>query len=433
MRTHSQRIVWQDQRGMTLFFVAASLAVLLSLMAFAIDLAWLYVAHVEAQNVADASALAAARGIVASGFTTVQNGDFLGIGRNLSTGLAQGEGRAVGAQYTVVGIAPTVTVNAPDYSTLNNPKVTVNVSAAVPTFFIKALSSSFGTITIGANATAAVFNPGNAASGVSVVGTKPWLVPNIDPSHICLLGVSGNCTCTSLFGNAPFINRTNGKICNPGVTLFGLGGEVGAQFNLTAGNPAVAAAAGRFYQYSPALLAGGTATNVPSCGAGLSAYQQAIAGLFTSPIITGTNYTVDPAAPSLPLTQAAIQCLIHESGGTGQDTINFSLFGFSVLNLWPTGGNNNPLPSARGNGLSRSDSIVTFPVYDVGAGAPTAPCPGGVCGGLKVIGFLQVFINGAPNGANPLQVTVQNVVGALSAANPIVTPAGSPVPVRLVQ
>ena len=50
-----------------------------------------------------------------------------------------------------------------------------------------------------------------------------------------------------------------------------------------------------------------------------------------------------------------------------------------------------------------------------------------------MIGFLQVFINGAPNGAIPFQVTVQNVVGALSSANPIITPAGSPVPVRLVQ
>ncbi len=418
MRTRSQKIIRQDERGMTLVFVAASLTVLMSLMAFAIDLAWLYVAHVEAQNVADASALAAARGIVASGFTTVQGNDFLNIGRNLSTGLAQGEGKAVGAQYTVVGIAPTVTVNAPDYAILKNPTVTVNVSAAVPTFFIKAVSNSFATVTIRASAKAAVFNPGNATSGVSVVGTKPWMVPNMDPTH----------------GNGPFINRVTGATSNPGVTLFGFGGEVGAQFNLTAGNPLVAPVAGNFYQYSPALLTGGTVSNVPACGAGLSTtYQQAIAGLFTTPIVTGTNYQADPAAPSLPLTQAAIQCLIHESGGTGQDAMNFSLFGFSILNLWPTGGINNPLPGAVNKGLSRSDSIVTFPVYDIGPGAPTAPCPGAVCAGLKVIGFLQVFINGAPSGANPFRVTVQNVVGALSAANPIVTPAGSPVPVRLVQ
>ena len=431
MRTRSEKIERQNQRGMTLIFVAVSLAVLLSLMAFAIDLAWLYVAHVEAQNVADAAALAAARGIVASGYTTVQNNDFLGIAGTLSTNLAQSEGNAVGGQYTIVGIAPTVTVNAPDYSTPNNPQVSVSVSAAVPTFFIKAVSSSFTTVTIRTSATAAVYNPGNAASGVSVVGTKPWMVPNIDPNYLCVLGVSGNCNCTTPAGNAPFINNTNGKICNPGVTLFAAGGEVGSQLNLTAGDPTVVPVPGNFYQYSPALLASGTASNVPACGTGLSAYQQAIAGLFTAPIVTGTNYTVDPVTPDLASTQTAIQCLIHESGGTGQDTMNFTLVG--ALSLWPTGGNNNPLPSARGNGLSRSDSIVTFPIYDVGAGALTAPCPAGACSNLPVIGFLQVFIDGAPNGAVPFQATIQNVVGALSSANPIITPAGSPVPVRLVQ
>ncbi len=431
MGTRSQKIDGRNQRGMTLVFVAASLAVLMSLMAFAIDLAWLYVAHVEAQNVADAAALAAARGIVASGYTTVQNNDFLGLAASLSTNLAQGEGSAVAAQYTIVGIAPNVTVNAPDYTTPNNPQVTVNVSASVPTFFIKAVSNSFATVTIQAGATAAVFNPGNAGSGLSVVGTKPWMIPNIDPNHLCVLGASGNCNCTTPAGNAPFINNTNGKICNPGVTLFAAGGEVGAQLNLTPGDPSIPPVPGNFYQYSPGLLASGTASNVPSCGAGLSSYQQAIAGLFTAPIITGTNYTVDPVIPDIASTQGAIQCLIHEGGGTGQDTMNIALTG--VLSMWPTGGNNNPLPNARGNGLSRSDSIVAFPVYDVGAGALTAPCPGGACAGLPVIGFLQVFINGAPNGANPFQVTVQNVVGALSSANPIITPAGSPVPVRLVQ
>ncbi|MGH9704335.1 MAG: pilus assembly protein TadG-related protein, partial [Candidatus Acidiferrales bacterium] len=413
--------------------------VLLSLMAFAIDLAWLYVAHVEAQNVADASALAAARGIVGSGFTSVQGNDFLGIGRNLSTNLAQGEGRAVGGQYTVVGVTPTVTVNAPDYSTLNNPKVTASVSAAVPTFFIKAVSSSFTTVTVRASATAAAFNPASTASGsgttgLSVVGTKPWMIPNIDPSHICFFGVSGNCTCTAAGGNAPFINRTNGKICNPGVTLFAFGGMVGAQFNLTPGVTTVAPAAGNYYQYSPAMLTAGAPTNIPSCGTGLNSYQQAIAGMFTTPVVTGTTYTLDPATSSVPLTQAAVQCLIHESAaGAGQDSMSFSFFGFSVLNLWPIGGASNPLPGAVGNGLSRSDSVVTMPVYDVGATPPTAPCPGGVCAPKTVIGFLQVFINGAPSGANPFRVTVQNVVGAISSTNPIITPAGSPVPVRLVQ
>ena len=197
MGTRNQKIDGRNQRGMTLVFVAASLAVLMSLMAFAIDLAWLYVAHVEAQNVADAAALAAARGIVASGYTTVQGNDFAGLAGSLSTNLAQSEGNAVAAQYTIVGIAPTVTVNAPDYTTPNNPQVTVTVSAAVPTFFIKAVSNSYATVTIRTSASAAVFNPGNAGTGLSVVGTKPWMIPNIDPNHLCVLGASGNCNCTT--------------------------------------------------------------------------------------------------------------------------------------------------------------------------------------------------------------------------------------------
>src|SRR5262249_48380053 len=95
------------------------------------------------------------------------------------------------------------------------------------------------------------------------------------------------------------------------------------------------------------------------------------------------------------ITVDGVDCLIHAdaagSGNSGQDTINPSVVGAPVT---ITGGYNNPnLMFRTGTNISRSDSVVTVPVYnDAGA----APCsgPGGsvTCNQLQIIGFLQLGI-----------------------------------------
>ena len=63
------------ERGQTMIFVAISMVSLLAMAALAIDIVTLYVARSEIQRAADAAALAGAKAIADSGFTTLPSGD----------------------------------------------------------------------------------------------------------------------------------------------------------------------------------------------------------------------------------------------------------------------------------------------------------------------------------------------------------------------
>ena len=96
-------------------------------------------------------------------------------------------------------------------------------------------------------------------------------------------------------------------------------------------------------------------------------------------------------------------------------------------------GANNPNPALSGNGtlnISRSDSIVTVPLYN-----GQDLCPGGACGSGTVVGFLQIGITQAATSGQPqVEGVILNAVGcgAPGATNPISGGGVAPIPVRLI-
>ena len=113
----------------------------------------------------------------------------------------------------------------------------------------------------------------------------------------------------------------------------------------------------------------------------------------------------------------------------GQDILNPP--GWPSVPFQVKAGTNNP---QNGNLVTTSNSIVTIPIIDVTPPFPAAGSP------LKIVGFMQAFINqvrdsGSPNPGD-INVTVLNVAGCSSTNNgavPVVGVSGtSPVPVRLI-
>lgn len=437
MRAYKEETVRRRDRGVSLLMVAVSLVVVLGFMALAIDLASLYVAHTEAQHAADAAALAGAKGIVDSGYLTLapSPSDLLSIllASAFARNYAQNEAVAVARQNKIVGQQlPTgnISVTFPNGTPVPatpplQPQVRVAVGpVAVPTFFGKIFGRS--TVNISAIATAAAYNPsGSSGAPIAVTGLKPWVFGNLDPTS-----AAGTTSCSGANAGR-LINPTTGAICRPGQT--NLGGIVGKSFNLAQGNPSAAPARSKFY----ILQTSGT-TIAPSCAAGDS-YSQALAGTNTTRVQTATTATVSltlSSGANGALTENATRCLIHATGnglGNGQDSM-FLNFGFLGFNLWPLGGSNNPIPGANNNAISRSDSIITVPIYNDNS-TPLCAVPG--CTGTQnvtIIGFLQLFINNTTTPTGTVNVTVMNVVGSPSATGtPVVAPSGSPIPVRLIQ
>jgi hypothetical protein len=105
------------------------------------------------------------------------------------------------------------------------------------------------------------------------------------------------------------------------------------------------------------------------------------------------------------------------------------------------GGDNNPNPALQGaTSISRSDSIVTVPIYHIAAGPNL--CPGPCNQTATIVGFLQLGITqNTPVGSNPVSGTdgkieglIMNVAGCnTGAGNPAVSGGGvSAIPVRLI-
>jgi hypothetical protein len=75
--------------------------------------------------------------------------------------------------------------------------------------------------------------------------------------------------------------------------------------------------------------------------------------------------------------------------------------------------------------VSTSNSIATFPIIDTPITAPPA---------VKVVGFLQLFVNDTSGAPGIFNVTVLNVIGCSNnaSASPVVSSGSSlPIPVRL--
>ena len=129
-----------------------------------------------------------------------------------------------------------------------------------------------------------------------------------------------------------------------------------------------------------------------------------------------------------------VECLIHQTPGNGQDTLN-PVPPPLTYPLPIQVGNNHPLAGtvlSTGDFVTTSDSLVSIPVYDetIAPDRPTSAT------GVNVIGFLQVFIQDAFQGgglnAGKFDVTVINVSGCGNAASGAPVSTGSAVPVRLI-
>jgi hypothetical protein len=129
------------------------------------------------------------------------------------------------------------------------------------------------------------------------------------------------------------------------------------------------------------------------------------------------------------------QCLIHADGSDSLD-LGQDQFAVGTAPVSITAGYNNPnstLATATTPNISRSDSIVTVPLYDgrqLCFGNPPACTET-----ATVVGFLQLGIMQTQSSPPvTLQAVILNVIGCNPSAtgNPIVGTGLSPIPVRLI-
>jgi hypothetical protein len=471
--------------GMTMVLVAVAMVAIVAMAALSIDVVTLYLARMEAQRAADAGALAAARVISVSGMTgdpTNTSGSWGSICGG-STSVATQAALAAATQATIDGVSPTSPAPTVKYSAGGaaanttcvglpaafavNPMVTVQVTRNnLPTFFSRLWGNTGNTVN--ATAVAEAFdssNSGNESNGGST-GTitpvqprcvKPWLVPNQDPLYFqpthgnyCNQG-GGPGACRSL------VSISDGTLTHPGISLNGTGvnGVIGETFWISpvcthtgsgctfraGANPPTANYTGNAYVpappnllYLPGQAPTTTPVAVPSCSAGQSLYQEAVAGCDQSTVYqcgVQTQNTVQLSENPDIDTSDGVQCLIHEAGPSqlsdGQDSINNSAYPFQFL-----AGSANPLVGAalNGNQITASNSIVSLPIYDsandtINGAGPTQ---------VTIVGFLQVFINQVDQYGS-VSVTVLNVTGCGNGNGQPVGNAvtgSSPVPIRLI-
>jgi Putative Flp pilus-assembly TadE/G-like len=430
----------KSERGITIVLVAFSLLALLGMAALAIDVSTLYVAHGEAQRAADAAALAGARMFAASGYTSVSTpSPSTPAAADVCQGPAPGvdaaanrQAEATAAQNLVAGQPAAVQAIACN-TTAANPQITVTVQrTGLPTFFGRIWGGTANTVT--ATAVAEAYNPSGSTAPIQVQGVKPWLIPNCDPTN----AAPANPDCTT---GAYFINPLDGSIENNGsfagktITLIDIPGT--AAPTTTPLPPSIQYYRANVPMNPPVPIC--PSTSSVSCSlVGSDPYHDNIAcssaSQFSCAQTVGAGQTVTVGAGSDVLTDEGTQCLIHANGpGLLMDQDRPSITG--ALPVTIAGGDNNPNPALQGQtNISRSDSIVSVPIYQgLPAGNPNL-CPGGTCTGTgTIIGFLQLGITQSA-GAGKIEGVIMNVAGCNPGAGgtPISGGGVSPVPVRLI-
>ncbi len=327
-----------------------------------------------------------------------QNGGPSLAAANAVAGAVATQNQVAGQNVSAGNVA--ITCNT---ATAGNPQITVSVQRTnIPTFFARIWGRTASSVS--ATSTAEAYNPSGAVVPISVSGVKPWLVPNCDPAHA---GPTGNPNCP---GFAYLIDPTSGSIENTGATSL-----VGKTVALThvAGGTKPQAYAGPPYRLDyyrinlpinpPQPLCPSTSL-VPTCAqVGSDDYLDNIACSSTSQfscgqtIGLGQTVTVLSAGGFGVKTNEGTQCLIHAGGaGLNQDQDVFTPSG-GASPVRIDGGDNNPNPALQGvQNISRSDSVVTVPIFQGGVGGDL--CPGGACNQTgTIVGFLQLGITRTVN------------------------------------
>jgi len=422
----------KGERGVTIFIVAVAMVSLLAMAVLAIDIVTLYVASGQAQQAADAAALAGAEAFSSSSFTSAPLIVPQSSVCNGSSGDADMRAQAIAAKFKIGGTAPTSVVTSCNFTEVENPQVTVTVTrTGLPTFFARIWGYSGSTVTATAKAEAynPSFNPGSSPSPtIDVTGVKPWLVFNCDrPPCLARKFVASN-----------YAVSNSGLIGQP-ITLHLIASSIdptSASTPQEIPTPQIVA----FYAIDPPAPVSCPSSSAVSCnqiGTGPPGlyYHDNIAcrgtAHFTCGQIIGPGQPIQVDTRSIgnliARTDPGTQCLIHANApgpAQGQDT-----FTTGALPVTIAGGSNNPNSSLRlASSISRSDSVVTVPVFN---------CPAiGACDGtaqLPIVGFLQLGIQSVV--AGDISVVVLNVAGC-DPSNPGVPISGagiSPVPVRLTR
>lgn len=435
----------KNERGITIILVAFSLLALLGMAALAIDVSTLYVAHGEAQRAADAAALAGARMFAFSGYTSVStpSPSTPAAADVCQTSAAPGadaaanrQAEATAAQNLVAG-QPAAVQSIVCNTTAANPEITVTVQrTGLPTFFGRIWGGAANSVT--ATAVAEAYNPSGSTNPIQMQGVKPWLIPNCDPTN----AAPANPDCAA---GAYFVNPLDGSIENNGsfagkkIALIDIPGTGAPTATLSppAPEPTV-----QYYRVNvpmnPPTPACPSTSSVSCSQVGSDPYHDNIAcssaSQFSCGQTVGSGQTVTVGAGSDVLTDEGTQCLIHANGpGLLMDQDQISTGG--TLPITIAGGNNNPNPALQGQtNISRSDSIVSVPIYQgVPAGNPNL-CPGGTCTGTgTIVGFLQLGITQSV-GTGQVEGVIMNVAGCNPGAGGTAVSGGgvSPIPVRLI-
>jgi hypothetical protein len=435
--TRANRAQRKNERGVTIVLVAFSLLALLGMAALAIDIATLYVAHGEAQRAADAAALAGAKMFASSGYTSAPT-SLAAADICQSTGpgapaAANRQAEAVAAQNLIAGQPAAVQTITCD-TTPANPQISVTVRrTGLPSFFGRIWGAAANSVT--ATAVAEAYNPSGSTAPIEVKSVKPWLIPNCDPDP----ANPGPSDCGA--GSGLFVDPADGSIKNSG-------SFVGEKLTLThAASPGVPTATPtprslNYYRLNvpirpPEPVCPSTSA-VGCVQVGNDDYHDNIACASTfqfscgQTVGAGQAVTVQTGGGLGPRTNEGTQCLIHANNQgltLGQDVLTDSSVPVTI-----TGGDNNPNPLLRGvTNISRSDSIVTVPIYHKVGSADL--CPGGCNQTATIVGFLQLGITQNATGGNGrIEGVIMNVAGCNpGAGNPAVSGGGvSPIPVRLI-
>jgi Flp pilus assembly protein TadG len=434
------------ERGQTIVLVAASMVAFMALVALAIDVTTLYIARNEAQAAADSAALAGARAFAISGYTS----GF--ITQPTAQAMASQLAISAGTQARVGGQTlqtSDITVAFPPGPAGNprNPRINVTITrTGLPMFFSRIFwSASQPQVSVTASAEA--YNPSGSGGSpgpfpVQVSGVKPWLIANCRVSAATTPNTA-NCA------NPVFVDSINdGSIVNNGHV-----GEEIVLIEAARGIPSQPLAPQYLYYPIDIPLAQTACPNtslVPGCSAvGTGDMYEDNIGCFNSFQMACSQATVGPLSAQnilvdnrlqtgvLPLLGSfGAQCLIHASGTSssptlGQDSLIQAAGQAPVISP----GSNNPDAAVRNaTAISRSDSIVTVPLYD-GRNLCTTSAPLPCDGNAPIVGFLQLFVTFVDS-TDHVHAVILNASGCdpnATATTPISGGGVSPVPVRLIQ
>lgn len=400
------RLRQKSESGYVMVTVALLLVVLLGFTALAIDIGTLLSDRTQAQQAADAAALAGA-------FTFVLGNNNPSLYPEPDTAISHAT--QIALANTVMGdpiTAPQVSVCVgtvqPDGTCsedISLRRVAVTIQRQQSAFFSKIMNLGNPMVTVRGIAEAA-----QDSCGAKCV--KPFFIPN---TILANLGASST-ACDACAANQVLVDTSNGS-----TTQFAQD-RYGTQVSIHAGNPAQAIGPGQFYAIDIPI------DKFPNGCPGGDCYRTAISTCLTSALVCQNFYSVKTGAMVGPTTQG-VKDLI---GDPPRD----QYVGVGKYKA--------PSDPAGGPYHDTSRALVIAPIWDacsMPGFCPAAAFPNGTQVSLQIVGFAVFFIESVQGGGDVIARLI-NVVGCNPGTN-CGTPGGitfdgspspySPLPIRLVR